>query len=53
MYQASLLKNKVMSVVGITIKSILELHFPSNQFPKTPCPYTLCVLNSVLIESKT
>ena len=51
--QASLFKNKVMSDVGIKVKSIIELHLPSNQFPQTPCPYTHCVPNSFLSEWKT
>lgn len=43
-------KNKVMTAVWIKINSITELHLPSNQFPKTPCPHTLCVPNSFLSE---
>lgn len=43
-------KIKVMSDVGIKTKSITELHFPSNQFPQTPCPHTLCVPNSLVNE---
>ena len=34
----ALFKNKVMSDVGIKIKIITELHFPSIQFSYTPCP---------------
>ena len=48
--QASLFKNKVMSDVRIKVKSITELHLPSNQFPQTPCPHTHCVPNSFLSE---
>lgn len=48
--QASLFKNKVMSDVGIKVKSITELHLPSNQFPQTPCPHSHCVPNSFLSE---
>ena len=46
--QSPLFKNKVVSDVGIKIKSITELHLPSNQFPQTPWPHTLCVPNSFL-----
>lgn len=37
--QASLFKNKVMSDVGIKIKSIIKLHLPSNQFPPKVPPH--------------
>ena len=36
--QHSLFKIKVISDVGIKIKSLIELHFPSNQFPKLRAP---------------
>ena len=43
-----LFKNKVMSDVGIKIKSINEPHLPYNQFSYTPYPHTLCVPNTLL-----
>lgn len=41
-----------MTDVGIKIKSITELHLPFNQFPQTPCPQTLCVPSSLLVNEE-
>lgn len=40
--QATLFKIKVISDVGIKIKSIIELCLPSHQFPTLPAPIPLC-----------
>ena len=41
-----------MSDVGIKVKSIIELHLPSNQFPQLPAPTPIVFPIPFLVNEK-